>query len=145
MAGINVTGSTEADLLQFGEIGSGPNYLDSSFFFDAYSVWFGCANSGPGDCTITINGFVSGANNPIVSTMITQPPCPGMKNCSLSLIDFETDLGDASEAGQGFYNLNGIQFIATAGHNEVDYYMDDLMLAWSNNTCAAQQERSSSQ
>lgn len=145
VAGINVTGSPDAGLLQFGEIGSGPNHLDSSYFFDANSVWFGCANSGPGNCTVTINGFVLGADAPVVSIVVTQPPCPGLKNCSLRLIEFDTEIAVSPKAGHGFHGLNGLQFIAAVGDQEVDYYMDDLMLAWSNNTCAAQQERSSSE
>ncbi|KAK4691852.1 hypothetical protein P7C71_g5239, partial [Lecanoromycetidae sp. Uapishka_2] len=141
VAGIDVTGSPDAGLLQFGEIGSGPNSNESAYFFDAYSVWFGCANGGPEDCTITINGFVSGVDGPSVSMNVTQPPCPGLKNCSLQFIEF----GGSLEFGSGFDGLDGLQFVATVGLEAVDYYMDNLMLAWSNNTCAAQQERSLSE
>ena len=65
----------------------------------------------------------------------TLPPCPGMKNCSLALVDF----------ADGFRNLTGLQIIAKVGTTAVDWYMDDLSLGWSNNTCAAQLERSSQQ
>lgn len=128
------TGSPDAGLLLIGEIGAGPRAYDSAYWIDAYSTWLGCANSGPDDCFITVQGYVYGDNTSLVTQDFSQPPCPGLKNCSLALVEF----------GDGFRALTGLQIIATVDSNPVDWYMDDLVLGWSNNTCAAQMERSSS-
>ena len=129
------TGSPDAGLLLIGEIGAGPRAYDSAYWIDAYSAWLGCANSGPDDCIITVQGYIYGDNTSLVTQDFTQPPCPGLKNCSLALVEF----------GDGFRALTGLQIIATVDSNPVDWYMDDLALGWSNNTCAAQLERSSSE
>jgi hypothetical protein len=134
-AGLDFTGSPDSGLLLLGEIGSGPRASDSAYWIDANSVWFGCANGGPQDCTIKINGFTNGTTSPTITQTVTQPPCQGLKNCSLDLVEFSDD----------FHDLTGLQIIAKIGTETVDYYMDDLELSWSNNTCAAQQERSSSE
>ena len=134
-AGLTSTGSPDAGLLLLGEIGSGLRASDSAYWIDAHSVWFGCANSGPDDCTININGYTIGSTTPTVTQIVTQPPCPGLKNCSLALIEFSNELR----------HLTGLQIIARVGSDIVDYYMDDLELAWSNNTCSAQEERGSSE
>jgi len=134
-AGLDVTGSPDAGLLLLGEIGSGPRASDSAYWVDAHSVWFGCSNGGPEDCEIKINGYTNGGTAPSITQAVTQPPCPGLKDCSLALLEFADD----------FRGLTGLQIIATVGTEAVDYYMDDLELSWSNNTCAAQQERSSSE
>lgn len=36
-----------------------------------------------------------------------------------------------------FRSLTGLEFIATIGGTPVTWFMDDLRLGWSNNTCAA--------
>ena len=81
--------------------------------------------------------MVKGYQNSDMFSYITQgfmlPPCAGMMNCSLALV----------ELADGFRNLTGLQIIATVGTTAVDWYMDNLSLGWSNNTCAAQLERSS--
>ena len=130
----NDTGSPDAGLELIGEIGAGPRAYDSSYWIDAYSAWVGCANSGPDDCTITVKGYAYGVSTSIVAQAFTQPPCPGLTGCSLALVEF----------ADGFRGLTGLQIIATVGNNPVDWYVDDVALGWSNNTCAAQLERSSS-
>lgn len=142
--GLNITpaldntgerGSPDAGLLLIGEIGAGPRAYDSAYWIDAYSAWLGCANSGPNDCTITVQGYVSGDETSLVTQEFTQPSCPGQKNCLLTLVEF----------GNGFRALTGLQIIATVDSKPVDWYLDDLALEWSNNTCAAQMKRSSSE
>ena len=116
-----------------GEIGSGPRDSESAYWIDAYSAYLGCTNAGPDDCSIVVKGFQNTSLFSTISQGFTLPPCPGMKDCSLTLVEF----------ADGFRNLNGLQIIATVGTTPVDWYMDDLSLGWSNNTCAAQLERSS--
>ena len=116
-----------------GEIGSGPRDSESAYWIDAYSAYLGCTNAGPDDCSIMVKGFQNVSLFSVISQGFTLPPCPGMKNCSLALVEF----------ADGFRNLNGLQITATVGTTPVDWYMDNLSLGWSNNTCAAQLERSS--
>ena len=116
-----------------GEIGSGPRDSESAYWIDAYSAYLGCTNAGPDDCSISVKGFQNSSLFSTISQGFTLPPCPGMKNCSLALVEF----------ADGFRNLNGLQITARVGTTRVDWYMDNLSLGWSNNTCAAQLERSS--
>ena len=134
-ADLTINSSPDAGLELVGEIGAGSRAADSAYWIDAYSAWLGCANSGPGDCHIEVRGYAYGNNESIISQSFRQPPCPGLKNCSLALVEF---------AG-GFRGLSGLQIIATVADEPVTWYMDDLSLGWSNNTCAAQLERSSSE
>ena len=134
-SGLDVNGSRDVGLELSGEIGAGPRAESNAYWIDAYSAWLRCANGGPDDCTITLNGYTQAGSSPTVTEHVTQPPCPGLKNCSLALVLFN---------GR-FRGLTGLQIEATVGAEVVDYYLDDLQLGWSNNTCAAQLLRSSSE
>ena len=134
-AGLTINSSPDAGLELVGGIGAGSRAADSAYWIDAYSAWLGCANSGPDDCHIEVRGYAYGSNENIISQSFTQPPCPGLKNCSLALVEFAA----------GFSGLSSLQLIATVDDEPVTWYMDDLSLGWSNNTCAAQLERSSSE
>ena len=133
-SGLNIAGPADADFELTGEIGAGPRASNNAYWIDAYSAYLGCTNPGPESCTITINGYVDGATVSHMTQTVNQPPCPGLKNCSLALVAFE----------DGFRGLTGFQIIATVASKPVDWYMDDFSLGWSNNTCTAQLERSSS-
>lgn len=93
----------------------------------------GCASGGPEDCAITITGHAKSGDN--LTQTVTQPPCPGLKNCTLQLVNLDA----------GFRNLTALQIVATVDGMAVDWYMDDIELGWSDNTCAAQLTRSSSE
>lgn len=86
-------------------------------------------------CEMTINGYTLGTDPPSTSQTIMLPPCPRLRNCTLTLVDFE----------ENFDELYGLQISAVVAGKAVDYYMDDLQLEWSNNTCAAQSVRSSAE
>lgn len=131
--GLNVDGSPDAGLESVGEFGAGPRASDSAYWIDAFSLWLGCENVGPSDCVITINGYNSAHSTRVVSKTVTQPPCPGLVNCKLALVEFTDD----------FRNLAGIQILAAVDRKLTAYYIDDVSLGWSNNTCAAQKKRSS--
>jgi len=128
-----LTVSPDAGLQLPGEIGAGPRASESAYWIDAYSAYLGCDNVGHADCTITVNGYIHTSPNPHVSQTVTQPACPGLVNCNLGFVEFPGD----------FRSLSGVQFLATVGGKPVNWYMDDLTLGWSNNTCAAQLERAS--
>ena len=62
---------------------------------------------------------------------LTLPPCPSLQNCPL--IHFGMD---------GLFNgVSSLQFDAHVGDQARIFYMDDLSLGWTNNTCAAASER----
>ena len=126
-------GSPEAGLEVSGEIGAGPHSSDSAYWINAYSAYLGCTDGSISACLLTIHGYVEGQKEPIVTQIAEVPSCPGFKGCKLLYIAF----------GGSFQNLTGLQITAAVGIQAVDYYMDDLKLGWSDNTCAAQLERSS--
>ena len=127
--------SSDAGLELHGEVGAGPRAEYNAYWIDAYSAWLGCANGGPHSCVITINGYKNGGEMATVTQSLIKSPCPGLKNCSLTLTNFDS----------GFRGLSGLQILAAVDGTNVDYYMDDLLLGWSNNSCAAQSLRSSSE
>ncbi|KAL9098697.1 MAG: hypothetical protein Q9163_005690 [Psora crenata] len=127
-------GSPSAGLEASGEIGAGPHASDSAYWIDAHSAYLGCADGTPSACLLTIQGHFNDAERPVVAQLIELPSCPGLQGCSLISVEFDSI----------FRGMSGFQITAAVGNKPVDYYMDDLALAWSNNTCAAQQERASS-
>lgn len=133
--GVNDVGSRDAGLVMNGEIGAGSRSSDTAYWIDAHSAWLGCSDGGSTDCSITINGFRNESSEAAITQTITQQPCPGLKNCSLTFV----------EMNGSFLGLSGLQIVAAIAGKPVDYYIDDLKLEWSDNTCTAQQERSSSQ
>ncbi|KAL8668058.1 MAG: hypothetical protein Q9202_000036 [Teloschistes flavicans] len=126
--------SIDAGLELRGEIGAGPRVNESAYWIDAYSVWIGCANSGPAECRLDFIGFDQ-FDAEIATQTLLQPPCPSLVNCKLVQVEF---------SGQ-FRYLAGLQILAYVNKTPITFYMDDLSLGWSNNTCAAQVERSSAQ
>ena len=132
---VNVNGSPGADLESPGEFGAGPREDDNAYWLDGISAWLGCENGSPVDCTMYINGYRNTSSTLVADQIVTIPACPGAANCGLQLVQFNSD----------FRGLDGIQILAAVGSETVSWYMDDLVLAWSNNTCEAQELRSSHQ
>ena len=128
---VNVDGSPDAGLELYGEFGSGPRAKESAYWIDAYSVYLGCSNAGPSDCVITINGYETAHSIRVAFQTVTQRPCPGLINCKLAKVSFN----------ENFRNLSGIQIIAAVDRRPTTWYMDDLELGWSSNTCEATTER----
>ncbi|KAA6414004.1 MAG: hypothetical protein FRX48_02366 [Lasallia pustulata] len=114
-----------------GGFSAGLNIAESAFWVDAYGAYLGCNDGGPVECIVNILGYVysSATDNPDPSfrQTVTLPPCPGLVNCTLTPVTFTDD----------FRSLTGLEFIATIGGTPVTWFMDDLQLGWSNNTCAA--------
>ncbi|KAI4225107.1 MAG: hypothetical protein L6R36_004164 [Xanthoria steineri] len=127
----SISQSPDAGLELRGELGAGPRFHESAYWIDAYSAWIGCANGGPTDCRIDLIGY-DAFNLSIAAQTVQQRPCT--TNCSLAQITFSNH----------FRGLAGLQILAYVDETQVTFYMDDLSLGWSNNTCAAQLERSSS-
>lgn len=122
-----------------GEIGDGPRDSISAFWFDAYSAWFGCDNPGPDTCTLVFKALSWSAATKKEELTFQQnstiPPCRHrFEGCHLQKVDFPTS----------FRGLTGIQIQAFVRDEEKMFFMDDLALKWSNNTCAAGLLRQSS-
>ena len=137
----NFTGAVPSGEDVNGMFGAGPMYTFSSSWFDAHSVWLGCQNAGPRYCQLLINGF--GLDDTSQTSVLKyeqyfyQEPCPSLTNCQLMYVEFD----------QGaFQNLTALQVVATVFGDEADtplaWYMDDLTLSWSDNSCAAAVHRS---
>ncbi|KAI4115878.1 MAG: hypothetical protein LQ345_003604 [Seirophora villosa] len=124
--------SVDDGLVLHGEIGAGPRVNQSAYWIDAYSTWIGCANEGPGECTINFIGY-DRFKTQMATQTVTQAYCPGLVNCKLGQVRL-TDQ---------FRQLAGLQILAYVDETPVTFYMDDLSLGWSNNSCAAQLQRSS--
>ncbi|MCJ1382120.1 hypothetical protein MMC17_005232 [Xylographa soralifera] len=120
-----------------GMFGAGPNFGNSAFWINAYSAYLGCANAGPDDCEITINGYGFDpvfANTVLVARQTAyQPPCVGLTDCTLIKVTFTQD----------FQNLTGLQIIASVGTNPLMYtwYVDNLEIGWTVNNCEAATNR----
>lgn len=114
-----------------GEIADGRYESLSAFWFDAYNTFVGCDNAGPDDCTIVFSAYTwsTTAKDSIVTYTqnATISPCPMQQNCELQQVSFP----------DVFRSLSGIQMQAFVGKDERMFFMDDLSLGWSNNTCAA--------
>lgn len=130
---VKAGGPADSNRELVGEFGAGPRASDSAYWIDAFSLWLGCQNAGPSNCVITINGYDSTHSTSVVSTTVTQPPCPGLSDCTLALVQLP----------RNFRNLAGVQILATVDRTLTTFYVDDVSLGWSNNTCAAQAKRAS--
>ncbi|KAF2088526.1 hypothetical protein K490DRAFT_39346, partial [Saccharata proteae CBS 121410] len=120
-----------------GAIGAGTEATDSAFWFDAYSTYAACDNKGPTTCDFTVTGYRWDDASQKETTVATQQtlikPCPAQGDCSLTEIIFNDD----------FHNLSMISFDARYnGENAANlpsdiFLLDNLKLAWFNNSCAA--------
>ncbi|KAK0900740.1 hypothetical protein LTS16_014524 [Friedmanniomyces endolithicus] len=120
-----------ASSMQPGEVGDGPYESMSAFWFDAFSAFMGCDNAGPGLCTIVFTGYTwsPDAKNEIATYTqnATVAPCPSLVNCQLQQVSFPTS----------FRGLSGVRMQAFVGNEPRMFFVDDMKLGWSNNTCQA--------
>ena len=116
-----------------GEFGAGPRASVDAYWFNAYSGYFGCALNGLTPCTLRISGYrydaVLKEEVLVAEQNATLPPCWGYIGCRLTQVFFN----------EQFQALSGIQFNAyTSGLGIPQVHMmDDLAMAWYNNTCSA--------
>lgn len=118
-----------------GEIGDGIYESSSVFWFDAYSAFFGCDNNGTDVCTMVFTGYTYSPSAkdeiPTYTQNATIPPCAGIAsgagNCQMQQVYFP----------DSFRSLSGLQIQAFVGNTERMFFVDEMALAWSNNTCAA--------
>ncbi|KAF2007912.1 hypothetical protein P154DRAFT_568736 [Amniculicola lignicola CBS 123094] len=116
-----------------GEIGAGPRASVDAYWFDAFSAWFGCGLAGFTPCTLRISGYrydaVLKQEVLVAEQSVDIPACWAYINCKLTEVVFD----------EGFRALSGIQFNAYTGLLGIPqvFMMDELKMAWWNNTCSA--------
>lgn len=119
-----------------GEFGAGPRARDSAYWIDAHGASMGCDNRGPEDCIVTFSGFayLKATDEEVLRVAATAriPPCPELRDCPLHPVLLSDN----------FTGLSGLRIVARVGDKPVIWFMDDVQLAWSVNTCAAGLERS---
>lgn len=129
------TGSPDVGDDILGEFGAGPRARNSAYWVDAYGASMGCDNRGPEDCIVTFSGFayLKATDEEViqVSASTTIPPCPELRDCPLLPV----------QLGDNFTGLSGLRIVARVGDKPVIWFMDDVQLGWSNNTCVAGLER----
>lgn len=131
------TSSPDARGEHAGEIGAGDRASESAFWFNAYSAYLGCDNEGPENCTMQVSGYkYKGGQKESLAHQanFTIEGCPKFKDCHLKKVKFPREM----------VGLSGVQFQAFVGGKKRAFFMDDLALGWSNNTCAAGLLRSKS-
>ncbi|KAI6247181.1 hypothetical protein HI914_04883 [Erysiphe necator] len=115
-------------------IGSGDHGQTSCFNFNVIGALFGCDSAGP-NCDFTFTGFRFNKSSGTASEVICQrksiKACSSLRNCSLMPINLHPTFQDLD-----FLRIN----LTVAGKPKI-WWMDDLSLAWSNNSCAAEQCR----
>lgn len=133
------TSSPDTGSLRPAEIGDGPRGSANALWFNAYSAYLGCDNEGPDSCEMIFTGYTfNESSQSEVSSYhgsATLGPCPGFKNCQLQQVGFP----------ETFQNLSGLQIQAFVGTQQKTWFMDNLTMGWSNNTCAAGLARQSIQ
>lgn len=113
-----------------GEIDGPPDDV-SAFWFDAFSGFLGCDNAGPGNCTMEVTGLhwdpVARDETPAFAQNYTLPPCTSYRNCALTPITFPS----------AARSLSGLEIRAIRNGEPRMFFMDDMHMAWSNDTCDA--------
>ncbi|EFQ97543.1 hypothetical protein MGYG_00584 [Nannizzia gypsea CBS 118893] len=115
-----------------GIFGGGSRASQRLFWFDAFSAEVGCDNgNSTHTCELTIQGLkYSAESGTEVRAGITKfaiPPCHESKHCTLTDVLF----------GDGFNGLSGIEIEAQVAGRAVMWYIDDILLRWHDDTCAA--------
>ena len=103
--------------------------------FDWYSMRVGCeSDSTP--CEFNVAGYrwnaSEGVQDMIVSKEFVVPACSAPQYCPLSVI-----------TGEGFENITSIFVQSTINGNAAAWWLDDLEMGWTDNSCEASTCRTS--
>ncbi|KAF5876425.1 uncharacterized protein Bfra_002829 [Botrytis fragariae] len=123
------TGPNSADHGFSGQIGSGDEGLTGCFNFNLYGASLGCDSTGP-TCDFTFTGYkydvVSKKTSQVMQQVVNVPACPELSSCVLTTVDLEPSFMDLT-----YFFMN----VTVAGKPKL-WWMDDLRLGWSDNSCA---------
>lgn len=111
-----------------GQISDGDHALTGCFLFNVYGGAFGCDSDGP-PCDFTFSGYqhnVTTGNDTLIAIQdFAVPACPPLSNCALASIT----LDDA------FHNLTDVRINVTVASVPKMWWMDNLSLGWTDNSC----------
>ncbi|KAM0143932.1 hypothetical protein ACHAP3_001198 [Botrytis cinerea] len=123
------TGSNAADQGFSGQIGSADEGLTGCFNFNLYGASLGCDSMGP-PCDFTFTGYkydvASKNTSQVTQQTINVPACPELSNCVLTNVNLNSRFKDLT-----YFFVN----VTVAGKPKL-WWMDDLRLGWSDNSCA---------
>ena len=129
--GEGMKASQARNVIQDGEFADGPYESSSAFWFDAYSAWMGCGNDGTEVCTLVMSGYKYDAatKDEVLSHTqnATLPGCAGPDDCKLQKVEFPPE----------FRALSGLQVRAFVDDEEKPFFMDDVAMRWTDNSCQA--------
>lgn len=120
----------DADSGTTGYMRNADHGLTSCFGFNFYGASFGCDSQGP-DCDFTFTGHKYDAATQSIESVAYQQlaisACPTYKslNCVLTPMTLDST----------FKNLDSVTINATVQGVPKMWWMDDLRLGWSDNTC----------
>lgn len=120
----------DADTGTSGSIGNVDHGLTTCFSFNFYGASFGCDSEGPG-CDFNFTGYrydaASQSTKPVFTQQKTVSACPTLKSLDCILTPVTLD--------SAFQNLDSVSIDLTVGGVPKIWWMDDLRLGWSDNTC----------
>ncbi|TGO56644.1 hypothetical protein BCON_0075g00340 [Botryotinia convoluta] len=123
------TGPNAADHGFSGQIGSGDEGLTGCFNFNLYGASLGCDSMGP-TCDFTFMGYkydvASQRTSQVTQQVINVPACPKLSSCVLTTVDLDSSFRDLT-----YFFMN----VTVAGKPKL-WWMDDLRLGWSDNSCS---------
>ncbi|TGO23038.1 hypothetical protein BPAE_0146g00160 [Botrytis paeoniae] len=126
---VRQTGPNAADHGFSGQIGSGDEGLTGCFNFNLYGASLGCDSVGP-SCDFTFTGYkydvASKKTSQVTQQVINVPACPELADCVLTTVDLDSSFKDLT-----YFFMN----VTVAGKPKF-WWMDDLRLGWSDNSCA---------
>ncbi|KAF8855406.1 hypothetical protein BDZ45DRAFT_676177 [Acephala macrosclerotiorum] len=129
------SGPNSAEFGYSGDIGSADHGSLGCFSFNVYGASFGCDSTGP-DCVFSFTGFryENGVATSVVSENSAITACPALANCDLVPITLSP----------AFQDLDVIRINVTVAGEPKIWWMDDLKLGWTDNSCSAGMCRSGS-
>lgn len=128
------------DLKNGARFGAGQRLGDSAFWFNAYSLSFGCPGGSTSEtCDVAVTGYKyspqAGDEYKAHVQLFHIPTCASSaQNCTFTTLNLDG----------GFRGLTGLLFNATVGASSSAWVLDDLRLDWYDDSCAAGQLRSQS-
>ncbi|KAE8444646.1 hypothetical protein EG329_014394 [Mollisiaceae sp. DMI_Dod_QoI] len=123
------SGPNSAEFGWSGDIGNADHGVLGCFSFNVYGASFGCDSDGP-DCVFSFTGFrydpATHLTNPVVTDTHTIQACPTIAHCQLIPIALDS----------AFQDLDKIRINVTVAGEPKLWWMDDLRLGWTDNSCS---------
>jgi len=111
-----------------GGVGSADQGASGCFHFNFYGASFGCDSDGP-DCDFTFTGFTYDAKTQNSSQVAYQKlsiaACPALNNCALTPLNVD----------DSFQGLDYFLVTLSVDFQPKTWWMDDLRLGWTDNSC----------